>query len=56
MGYTKEQIIAAFKEWHSVYVDEEGSTKYSGDLSDNSHVEYADYLCTLMDNQAANEN
>lgn len=56
MVYTKEQIIAAFKEWHSAYVDEEGSTKFSGDLSDNSHVEYGDYLCGLMDSQSDNEN
>ena len=51
MGYTKEQIIAAFKEWNGVYIDKEGSTKFSGELTEESHVEYGDHLCLLMDNE-----
>ena len=55
MGYTKDQIVAAFKEWHSVYVNKEGCTQYSGELTDNSHVEYGDYLCELMDKQSSSD-
>lgn len=46
--YTKEQITEAFKKWFDNQIKEEGHY-YTGTITENQHIESADYLCDLMD-------